>query len=85
VDLGGSESGIVDECAELGVPSIGLRTTPGQAALWPDLSLAEADVDTAARMARQVLTDHAHAAGLVRRAGERRVRPEPRIPIGAMV
>jgi glycosyltransferase involved in cell wall biosynthesis len=84
LDLGGAVPDLPTVCAELGVPSIGLRTTAGQQDLWSDLSLAATDVATAARLARRVMTDHAHAAELVADARDRVAERARGAPAGAI-
>jgi glycosyltransferase involved in cell wall biosynthesis len=84
LDLGGVAPELPHAAAELGVPSIGLADVTDQQALWPSLSLPDADVPAAARLARGVLTNSVHAADLVAQAHERLARLRPPVPVGAI-
>jgi hypothetical protein len=84
IDLGGVAPELPRTAAELGVPSVGLASVPDQDMLWPALSLLAANVPAAARLARGVLTDSVHAAGVVARAREGLARVDPPVPVGAI-
>ena len=83
LDLGGAAPELPRLAAELGVPSIGLAGLGDQGALWPSLSLPDAETLAAARLARAVLTDSLHAGHLVALAHERLAGLPALIPVGA--
>jgi glycosyltransferase involved in cell wall biosynthesis len=84
LDLGGVAPELQRAAAELGVPSIGLADVGDQRALWPTLTLAEADVPAAARLARGVLTDPVEAADVVAEARDRLAGLRPSELVGAI-
>jgi hypothetical protein len=84
IDMGGVAPELQRTAAELSVPSIGLANNADQLALWPSLSLPDADVLAAARLARGVLTDSLHATGLVAQAHELLEGLRPPLPVGAI-
>jgi hypothetical protein len=83
IDIGGAMPELPRVAAELGVPSIGRSDVFDQQDLWPSLSLPDADVTSAARLARALLTDALLAAELVAEAHERLTLRGAAVPIGA--
>jgi glycosyltransferase involved in cell wall biosynthesis len=71
IDLGGRMPALASEAAELAVPCIGPACSAEQARLWPELSLREADANTAAMLGRRMLTDQGEVGALC--AAARRV------------
>jgi glycosyltransferase involved in cell wall biosynthesis len=94
VDMAGAAPELPAQAAELGVPSIGLASVADQRVLWPDLALSSPDVPTAARVARDLLTDPLRASASVAAARQRWTElrpalapsppPDAAIPVGGV-
>jgi hypothetical protein len=84
VDLGGAAPELPRIAADVGVPSVGRAELADQRALWPSLSLADADVHRAARLARNVLTNATLAESVVAAARERLTELRPAELVGAI-
>ncbi len=84
LDTGGAAPDLPQECAELGVPWIGVATAGGQEEMWPELSVAPGDIDQAGSLGRRVLTDHVFAAESVAMARDRLGKAAGSLPVGAI-
>jgi glycosyltransferase involved in cell wall biosynthesis len=83
-DLGMAAPELPAAAAELGVPSIGRSGLTDQEDLWPSLTLPDADVPAAARLARAILTDPLRAAEVTAMARDRLAAVRTPVAAGAI-